>query len=541
MKISNVLAVACTLALAVLLFSVSAPDVFAASHHVSAPASWFGDISSHIPHFAATVAAMRADLDKLTQRAASKIEELKDDMSPEAARAIAKEHADILAEAETLRGEIKKKEDDEAEAARNAPASTVTQTPEAIAATRAADILDMGTRAGMETAAIQEAIRTNVGVDAFRALAFDHMASRTAQTSPARVVTDEAETRRNARIEALAYRLGAPLPAAGPSGAARGYMSDGLVAIAAEAVGYRGFPRNAREVEDILTRAAHTTSDFPAILEGSINRTLEARYTLAQPTYRRIARQRNFRDFRPHTSLKTGDFPMLKQVLEDGEIKYGTLTEGKETLQVLSYARAIAVSRQLMINDDLGAIQDMLSSYGSTVALFEEITFYSSALNAKLADGQTVFHASHNNLAGAGAAIDVTTVSNGRAAMAKQKSLDDNPLLSNSPSIILTGPDTITAAEMLVASITPATVQTVNIFSGRLTPIDTAQIAGTPWYLFPNPEAGSNYRWGYLEGYEAPRVRIENPFGRQGMAMSVEHDFGCGAVDYRFGWKNPGA
>jgi hypothetical protein len=28
--------------------------------------------------------------------------------------------------------------------------------------------------------------------------------------------------------------------------------------------------------------------------------------------------------------------------------------------------------------------------------------------------------------------------------------------------------------------------------------------------------------------------------GRQGMAMSVEHDFGCGAVDYRFGWKNPG-
>ncbi|NEK55386.1 Clp protease ClpP, partial [Rhizobium leguminosarum] len=178
-----------------------------------------------------------------------------------------------------------------------------------------------------------------------------------------------------------------------------------------------------------------------------------------------------------------------------------------------SYARAIAVSRQLMINDDLGAIQDMLSSYGSTVALFEEITFYSSALNAKLADGQTVFHASHNNLAGAGAAIDVTTVSNGRAAMAKQKSLDDNPLLSNSPSIILTGPDTITAAEMLVASITPATAQTVNIFSGRLTPIDTAQIAGNPWYLFPNPEAGSNYRWGYLEGYEAPRVRIENPFG----------------------------
>lgn len=541
MKISNVLAVACTLAFAFLLFSMSAPEVFAASHHLPATASsWFGDISSHVPHFAATIAAMRTDLDKLTQRAAAKIAEIKDDTSPDAARAIEEEHAGILAEAETLRGEIKKKEEEEAAASRNAPTPTSTQTGEAAAATRAADILDMGTRAGMETGAIQDAIRSNVSVDAFRAQAFDHMASRTAHTSPSRIITDERDTRRSARIEALSYRLGAPLPAAGPSAAARGYMSDGLVAIAAEAVEHRGFPRNAREVEDILTRAAHTTSDFPAILEGSINRTLEARYALAQPTYRRIARQRNFRDFRPHTSLKTGDFPMLKQVLEDGEIKYGTLTEGKETLQVLSYARAIAISRQLMINDDLGAIQDMLSSYGSTVALFEEITFYSSALNAPLADGKAVFHADHKNLAAAGAAIDVTTVSTGRAAMAKQKSLDGNPLLANSPSIILTGPDTITAAEMLVASITPATVQTVNIFSGRLNPMDTAQIADNAWYLFPTPESGSNYRWGYLEGYEAPRVRIENPFGRQGMAMSVEHDFGCGAVDYRFGWKNPG-
>ncbi|MGG7581023.1 hypothetical protein [Rhizobium sp. Nf11,1] len=541
MKTHNVLAVACTLAIAFLAFVAVTPSAFAAVPDPHVSLSVAGDFfTNHVHHFAVTLAAMRADLDKLTQRAAAKIAEITDDMSTDAARAIEDEHKTILAEADKLRGEIKQKEEEEAAATRSQQNQNPELTPEAVAASRAADILDIGTRAGMATDAIQQAIRNNVTLDVFRAQAFDHMAGRQQRTSPSRVITDERETRRNARIEALSYRLGAPIPAAGPSAAARGHMADGLVAIAAEAVEYRGYPRNARDIEDIFTRAAHTTSDFPVIMEGAINRTLEGRYALAQPTYRRIARQRNFRDFRPHTVLKTGDFPMLKQVLEDGEIKYGTLTEGKETLQVLSYARAISVSRQLMINDDLGAIQDMLSSYGTTVALFEEITFYSSAFNAKLADGQTVFHASHNNL-GSAAAIDIDPVSLGRAAMAKQKSLDGNPLLANAPAIILTGPDTITKAEKLVASFTPATVATVNIFSGRLTPIDTAQITDTAWYLFPNPEAGSNYRWGYLEGYEAPRVRIESPFGRQGMAMSVEHDFGCGATDYRYGFKNPGA
>ncbi len=232
---------------------------------------------------------------------------------------------------------------------------------------------------------------------------------------------------------------------------------------------------------------------------------------------------------------------MLTKIAEDGKIQYGTLTEGKETISVLSYARALSVSRQLMINDDLGAINEMLSGYGATVALFEEITFFSSALNATLADGQPVFHSSHANLAGSGAVIDIDSVSAGRASMSKQKSIDKNPLLSNVPAMIMTGPDRITSAEKLVAGITPATFANVNIFSGRLTPFDTAQITGNEWYLFADPQLGSNYRWGYLEGYEAPRVRIDNPFGSQGMAMSVEHDFGCGAVDFRYGYKNPGA
>lgn len=533
-------AVALSLALVAVTIAIGMPaEAFAAVHHDhSVIASLAGSLHDFTPYAAASLAALRADLDGLTKRAADKIAELKDDTPADQARAINDDHDKLVKEIEAKRAEIAAEE--AAEAARNAGGDT--QPPAAGDNARSADILDIGTRAGMDTATIQEAIRSGTSLDDFRRRAFDHMVAATAgtRTEPGRVLRDEAETVRAARIEALSYRLGAAVPQAGPAENVRVRMRDGLIRLAMESVGERNYPETPREREALFERAAHTTSDFPIIMEGAVNRTLEARYRLAEPTFRRIARQRNFRDFRPHTTVKTGDFPMLKPIAEDGEIKFGTLTEGKEQLSVLSYAVGISVSRQLMINDDLGAINDMLSDYGATVALFEEITFYSQAFNGKLADGKTVFHADHGNLAGAASVIDVDNVALGRAAMGKQKSLSGNPLLSNAPSLLLTGPDRITAAEKLVASITPATLANVNIFSGRLTPFSTSQIADLAWYLFADPAIGSNYRWGYLEGYEAPRVRIENPFGRQGMAMSVEHDFGCGATDYRYGYKNAG-
>lgn len=494
-----------------------------------------------------TLKQLRAELAALKARAAAKLAEVKEDTAADAARAIEEEHKGILEEIRTIEGEIEKREA-ELEARDTAPQPGSTQpTPPASTgaeAARGADILAIGTQAGMPHLDIEGAIRNGETLDAFRVRAFDFLAakSKATPTNPGRVIEDEKDKKRAVMIEAMSYRMGAPVPQAGPSAGAREYMGRGMIDIAAEVVGYRGgIVLNARQIDEIYERAGHTTSDFPSIFGSSINRTLEQRYALTQPTYRQISRRRDFRDFRPDTTIKIGDFPMLEKVLENGEIKYGTFNEGAETVQAYSYARAIKISRKMMINDDLGAIADLLSSYGESVALFEDTLFYSTAFNAQLADGKTVFHADHGNLAGAGTAIDVDNVGKGRAAMSKQTSTGKNRLLSNRAKILLVGPDKLTEAEKLLASITPATVATVNIFSGRLEPIETAQIEGNAWYLFADPSQGSNYRWGYLQGYEAPRVRYDEPFGAQGFAMSVEHDFGVGATDFRFGYKNAGA
>ncbi len=503
----------------------------------------------HVYQATPALLALRATAADLTTRAENKRKELVEGLSDEAARAIEKEHSDILAELDGVRAGIATLETAERGGAAPAPlnnnSQAAAQNAERAERERVTTIDDLAARAGFPDFA-RDHIRSGTSLDSFRGLLLDHMVTneRTAPTDSrvrVQVGNDEADTLRSARVEALAYGLGAPVPQAGPSAAARQYMGQGLVDIAADSINYRGRRMlNARDIDDIFMRASHSTSDFPVIFEGAVNRTLEQRYALAQPTFKRFARKKNFRDFRPDTVVKTGDFPMLEKILENGKIKFGSFGEGKEAVQAFSYAIALNISRPMLINDDLGAIAELLTSYGASVALFEEVTFYAGAFNGKLADGKDVFHADHGNLAAAGSAITVDSVGDGRKAMGLQKSIDKKPLLANPARIMLVGPNQLTEAEKLLASITPATVSTVNIFSGKFELVETSQIADNSWNLFADPVNGSNYRWGYLEGYEAPRVRMDEPFGSQGFSMSVEHDFGCGATDFRFGYRNPG-
>jgi hypothetical protein len=242
----------------------------------------------------------------LTTKAEQKKAEIKDDTAPDAARTIEADHARILTEIEQTRAQIRTAEEEEARRA-------ATPAPAADAATRAADLVGIAATAraqGVEfsTEDEQAAIRSNVDPAAFRARMFDLLAARSRQTptSPARITQDDRDVRRTAMTEALAYSLGAPLPTAGPSAAARPFMGRSVIDIAAQSIDWRGgMVVNARQKDEILTRAGMSTSDFPIIFENAINRTLEGRYALAQPTYRSIARKQNFNDFRPHTTVKS--------------------------------------------------------------------------------------------------------------------------------------------------------------------------------------------------------------------------------------------
>jgi hypothetical protein len=125
--------------------------------------------------------------------------------------------------------------------------------------------------------------------------------------------------------------------------------------------------------------------------------------------------------------------------------------------------------------------------------------------------------------------------------MMKQTTLDG--LKANfQPVTLLCGPDTITSAEQLVTTLTPAQQsQAVPESIRRLQPVADANIDGLGWYLFADPMVAPNFVYGYLEGFEGPRLTSEEGFDVQGVKVKLEHDFGVGAIDYRGGYRNVGA
>jgi phage major head subunit gpT-like protein len=325
-------------------------------------------------------------------------------------------------------------------------------------------------------------------------------------------------------------------------------MSASLVDMAALTVDHKGSLRTAADREDVVRMAMHTTGDLPSILENALHKRLGAAYMLAEPTYRRIAAEMSFADFRPHPVSNLSDFPMLEQVSEAGEIKYGTLSDKKESVVLVPWAKALTLSRQMIVNDDLGAIDRMVSGYGTTVAAFEDKTFWAMALGWAAGNGPTMTETGRQmfnstdefTLAGTPSAITVASLSAGRAALRKRKRLDGTDL-AISAAVLLVGPDKETEAQQIVAPIQAQQAGNVNPFSGTLSVVTTAKITGNAWYLFAAPTMLANFTYGYLNGQSGPRFRMEEPFGRQGVSFSVELDFGCGAGDWRGGWKNAGA
>jgi ATP-dependent protease ClpP protease subunit len=437
----------------------------------------------------------------------------------------------------------------EASVAQTAPAEMHKAKPE-MTVTQVAKLFALAEKGKVPAATVTQIVEEGIAFDAAIERITDAWASKGDKdvampgAPTARILRDERETRRAGMEMALTAQLQRRDPA---DDRAHAYMGRTLVEMAAETIGYNGPLRSISDREHVLRMATHSTSDFPAIYENALNKTLEARYREAEPVYRSIASRRTFNDFRPHSFVRAGDFPELKDVNEGGEIQYGTLSDNKEAVLVKPYGIAVRISRQMLVNDEMDAMAQVLADRGRAVARYEDKVFFDMLLSGSNSDGPTllettrqVFNTTDLTKASGAAAITITSLSIGRANMMKQKSKDGS-LLNIMPSILLVGADKQTEAEQIVSPITPALAASVNPFSGRLQVVATARITGNAWYLFANPADAPVFVYGFLSGFEAPRMRMDEPFGQQGMAFSVEHDFGCGAIDYRGAYKNAGA
>lgn len=305
----------------------------------------------------------------------------------------------------------------------------------------------------------------------------------------------------------------------------------------------------------------HTTSDFVNILADVANKTLRRAYEQAPRTYLPFTRATTAPDFKNINRMQLSEAPRLRRKTEHGEFVRGAMTDAKETYVLATYGRIVAITREVVINDDLNAFTRIPSQYGQAAAQLESDVVYAVLLaNAAMGDGTVLFHANHANLKASGSgAPAVGTVGTARAAMAKQVGLDGRTIINVMAKYLIVPPELETVAEQLVAAtLVPSQTSAVVPPSIRsLTPISEPRLSvgvtlegptgdtthagsATKWYLAADPAMVDTIEYAHLEGSEGVVIESRVGWDVDGVEVRARLDFGAKAIDWRGLYRDDG-
>ena len=313
----------------------------------------------------------------------------------------------------------------------------------------------------------------------------------------------------------------------------------------------RGFSRSdvrLMGISELIERAFHTTSDLANVLLNTANKTLARGYEEEVQTWRPLAIQSDNTDFKPNYLVQLNASIVPEKVLEDGEYKFGTMSDGKSTYQLSTYGKGLTISRQALINDDLSALDRMPAKLGAGCALlesnlvWEQLTSGASGATVTL-DNKALFHADHNNT-GTGV-IGITGIDAGVTKLRKQTDPAGNSLNIQAAYLIVP-PELRTAALQFLypTGYAPSTLAGVNPFAGGMELIVEARLSADStamYYLAANPNRIDMLQFGYLAGEGGPTITTTEKRNPDGVEMLVRHDFYVALADHRGFYRSTGA
>ncbi len=375
-------------------------------------------------------------------------------------------------------------------------------------------------------------------------------------SSGLRVTKDGAESFRDAAVDGLMLRSGV-MTVAKPAAGANEVRGMSLIRLAEECLRRAGMkvPSDVRKLVDLAMRGgeviAGTSSDFPLILANTANKSLLAGYEVGPATYPLWARVGSLNDFKAATRIKFAEVGKLKLVAEGGKYTETKRTESSETIQLGTYARMWTMSRQAVINDDLGAFTNTLFSFGMQARMLpNDLAIAVLNDNSAMTDGNELFSAAHGNRS---AETDrrIDTLAHATAAlihamglMAQQKSYqdatEDGRYLGLRPKVWLVAmTDEILARQVVVSSSDAGqnNAGVANPVAGLgLTVVGDQNIktSSTDYkhFLFADPRLAPVVEVAFLQGNQQPLLEQSDQNDADGRKWIVRLDCGAAAVDY---------
>ena len=367
--------------------------------------------------------------------------------------------------------------------------------------------------------------------------------TRAAKTEPptatVEVGTDEGDKYRDAATDALLMRAGIAVkkPAAG----ADALRALGMRSMMEDVLSREGVSNVHRMSEDEMVRAALTgTGALPGILSNVANKSMGKAYEDAPTTFQYFTSVGSNVDFKEASQYRLSEAGELEEVKENGEFKHDELTEGSAKKKVLTFGRSFTFTRQMIINDDLGALTRIPALYAAAAKrginrlVYKELT---SASN---------YSATNGNLAAVPAAVSLPSINSGRVAMRKQKNLRGEAMLNVVPKFLLVPAEQEFLARQMLSSTSDPDAKNsgvINPLMNSMQVVSDAEldaIDAKAWYLAADPSLMDTIEVTYLNGNQSPTIESQIAFDTLGIRYRIYMDYGVTVLDTKGLYKNAG-
>ncbi len=317
--------------------------------------------------------------------------------------------------------------------------------------------------------------------------------------------------------------------------------------------------------------AGSSSIGMTGILGNVANKEILAGYMEEDNTWREIAAIKSVSNFQQYTSYRMLDDMEYEELGPDGKIKHGTAGQESYTRQAKTYAKMFALTRTDIINDDLGAFNDLRTRIGRGSSKKMNKVFW-TAFMSNLA---TTFTTTRTNyISGSTSNLGTDGVGLSQAVLAFRKmtspggtapgSADgskrvnantQNPVGTNPggrPEILLVPPELEGNSEVLYVNQNLGAVSnaSANIHQNKYRPVMAWQLSNsaytgnstTMFFLLNSPSYLASMVVSFLNGQETPTVeQADADFDELGVQFRGYHDFGCDVAEYLAGVMSKGA
>lgn len=387
-----------------------------------------------------------------------------------------------------------------------------------------------------------EAIVMGVSVDEARAMVMEQLRARNKGVS---VTMGEAESDkfRAAAQDAVLMAVGIPVSDAAPG--AHELRSHSMVELAREALQREGLKANYADNMEMTRAAINSTSTFPAIMSNLADKSVMNGFNEAETTFQIWAGKGSNRDFKEAARVALSEAGNLELVPEGGQFPQDVFGEASARTKVATYGKIFSLTRQAIINDDLGLFSKIATKYGSAAKrLVNKMVYAQLTGTVKMQDNVALFDAKHGNVATTGEALSLKAIAKAITAMRRQKGITDAANLNITPKYLVVPPELEVTAYQIVnstAAVDGANSGVVNPYKGRFVVVADAELTDPDaWYLVADANQHDTIEVTYLNGVETPRLETRQGFDVDGIEYKVAFDVGVDAIDFRGLYKNAG-